>query len=538
MLKVLIVDDDSVAITNIKVMIEWEENGFEICGEAANGEEAIQKIKQTDPQIVITDISMPVMDGTALIDYLNINYPQIKIIALSGYQDYDYVRKSMLKGAVDYILKHTLGAQSLLEVLRTAKTKLLDELSEHAKKRMMEDQIKKSRTLLVQKFINQLVHGEISEIGEIKQQIADLNLDICDKNLAIVLFEIDDYNKISESSSPKEMHKLIASVQNICSEILKEYVKGAVSHVQNGKFVIVFSFGAIRSNLFINNTIVTTINRVKSSIKRYLNITACFSYSRPFADISEIHEYYKEAEAILQGRFFKGKDKIIDELSHSNEYLNLDLDEERTIIDALRTKNNEKIEEYLDRIFTKFVTNKISYNSIQMICAELINIANRVAREIGIDIKRIYNDKDIPYSSINKFETLVEMKTWILNLYKNLICLIDETKFNPNYSEYTRKAICYIQNNYKSDVSLNEVAEYLGVNSSYLSRLFKEDCGIGFVEYLNQIRVGHAKQIIENRELKLKDVAKEVGFNNYTYFFKVFKDVLNVTPVEFKRIYR
>ena len=173
-----------------------------------------------------------------------------------------------------------------------------------------------------------------------------------------------------------------------------------------------------------------------------------------------------------------------------------------------------------------------------MICAELINIVNRVARETGIDVKRIYNDKDIPYSSIKKFETLTEMREWILKLYNKLSNLIGETKFNPDYSEYTKKAICYIQQNYKKNISLNEVAEYIGVNSSYLSRIFKEDCGVGFVEYLNNVRIDHAKQIIETNRMKLKDVVKEVGFNSYTYFFKVFKDVLNVTPVEYERMCR
>ena len=85
---------------------------------------------------------------------------------------------------------------------------------------------------------------------------------------------------------------------------------------------------------------------------------------------------------------------------------------------------------------------------------------------------------------------------------------------------------------------MNEAAEYIGVNSSYLSRIFKEDCGIGFVEYLNNVRISHAKQIIETNRMKLKDVVKEVGFNNYTYFFKVFKDVLNVTPVEYEKMCR
>ncbi|EGD46191.1 two component transcriptional regulator, AraC family [Ruminiclostridium papyrosolvens DSM 2782] len=541
MIKVLIVDDDSIARTNIKIMIDWENDGFEICGEASNGQEAINLINETIPEIVITDMSMPIIDGIALIEHLNFNFPQIKVIALSGYEDFEYVRRSLKNGALDYILKHSLDGKSLMEALKAARIKIMAEIFEHNKNAMLEMQINESRTVLRQKFIKQLVLADIIELTEIEQKIADLKLDIETKNISLVLFEVDDFGSICEKFSPKELNKLISSVEEITAEILKGSVKGVISHISDGKFVIIFSFGNMRSDLYIYNLIVTTINRIKSSIKRYLNITACFSYSKVFSDITFIHKYYKEAELLLKDRFFMGKDRIIKEASRnstSNEYLNLEISEEKTIIEALKTQDNDNIEKCLTKVFARLTNNSASYNSIQMICAELINIVNRVARETGIDIKNVYNDKDIPYSSMKKIETLIEMREWILKSYTKLTELIGDIKFDPNYSEYTKKAISYIHKNYKNNVSLNEAAEHIGVNSSYLSRIFKEDCGMGFVEYLNKIRVGYAKQVIESGRMKLKDVVKEAGFNNYTYFFKVFKDVLNMTPVEYEKRYR
>jgi two-component system response regulator YesN len=533
MIKVMIVDDDSIARTNIKILIDWEKNGYEICAEAMNGEEAIQLIAETRPQIVITDMSMPVMDGITLIDHLSKNHPQTKVVVLSGYQEFDYVRKSMKYGAVDYVLKHTLNAQVLLEILNAAREKLMEELSEQARKSMLEEQINESKTLLRQKFISELVLGTVSDKDEITRKIADLKLEIECRNLAVILFEIDDYNAICEKFSSIEINKLISSVESISAEILKGDVKAVVSHLQDGKFVIVVSFGNIRSDLHIYNFIITTISRIRSSIKRYLNITACFSYSKTFIDIADIRKYFREAEIALQDRFFRGKDQIIDRSRCAglyNGYINLELAEEKSIIEALKARDHNKIEECLDKVFSKIIVNKLSYNSVQMICAELINIVNRVARETDIDIKKVYSDKDIPYDSMRKMETLIEMREWIFRSYTRLADIIGEIKANDSYSEYTKKAISYIQKNYTQNVSLNEAAEHIGISSSYLSRVFKEDCGIGFVEYLNNIRVGYAKQLIETEGLKLKDVAKRVGFNNYTYFFKVFKDVLNVTP--------
>ncbi len=533
MIKVLIVDDDNIARTNIKILIDWEKYGYEICAEATNGEEAIQLINETKPQIVITDMSMPVMDGITLIEYLCKNHPQIKVLVLSGYQEFDYVRKSMKYGAVDYVLKHSLNPHIMLEMLKTMKDMLMEELSEQSRKVMLEEQINESKTLLRQKFIKQLVQGAISDRDEIVRKVADLKLDIECKSLSVILFEIDDYNAVCEKFSSAEINKLISSVESISAEILKENAKAVVSHLQDGKFAVIISFGNLRSDLCMHNIIITTISRIKSSIKRYLNITACFSYSKIFNDIADINKYFKEAEVVLQDRFFRGKDRIMDKSSCNApyvEYVSLELSEEKSMIEALKAQDHKKIEECIDNVFSKFIDNRLSYNSVQMICAELINIANRVARETGIDIKRVYSDKDIPYDSMKKMETLIEIKEWILKSYTKLADIIGEINANSNYSEYTRKAISYIQSNYTKNVSLNEVAEYIGINSSYLSRVFKEDCGMGFVEYLNNVRVGYAKRLIETEGLKLKDVARRVGFNNYTYFFKVFKDVLNVTP--------
>ncbi|MCX7711721.1 MAG: response regulator [Clostridia bacterium] len=537
LLKVLIVDDDSIARTNIKTMLDWGKNGFEICGEAANGSSAVQCIDNDPPHIVITDMSMPVMDGVALIEYLEKNHPEIKAIALSGYDDFAYVRQSMKKGAVDYILKHTLDAGVLLSALKAAEGLILRNQQENARKSMLQEQLTESREVVKQNFIRQLVQGAVNEKSEIEQKITSLSLDMDTRNLALVVAEIDDFHFIQEKFSVKETNKLISSIMDISTEVLKDSGKAIISHLEGGKFVIIFSFGNMRSDLFIYNLIVTAVDRIKISIKRYLNITACFSLSKIFNDISEISACYKEAELALQDRFFSGKDKIIKEPSQvhiQNEYFNLDINDEKNIITALKAIDLRKLNECVDMIFTKIIDRKASYKSIQMICAELINIINRVARESGIDVKMVYSDNEIPYEAMKKFETIAEVKQWILDVYEKLIRYIELSKINPDYTEPTKKAIAFIQKNYAKNISLNETAEFIGVNSSYLSRVFKEDCGKGFVEYLNMVRVEHAKRLIEKGRIKLKDVVREVGFNSYTYFFKVFKDSLNMTPLEYE----
>jgi len=536
-IRVLIVDDDSVARTNLKTLIDWEKAGFDVCGEAANGNSAIQAIKNNIPDIVITDMSMPIMDGVALIEYIEMNYTHIKVIALSGYDDFDYVRQSMKGGAVDYLLKHKLNPELLLNTLMAAQKVIFKDREENEHIQKLNDQLTESRIVMKGNFIRQLVLGGISEKDEIQGKIEELGLSIDTRNLEVVAVEIDDFHFIQERFNIKEIYKLISSIADISTDILNDMGKAVISHIEAGKFVIIFSFGNMRSNLYIFNNVITTIDRVKTSIKRYLNITACFSLSSLFNDITEISKYYKEAEIALKDKFFKGKDKIIrgsSAVNIGNEFLNLDINDEKMIINCLKSIDRQKVRDCITAIFEKILKNRASQKSIQMICAELINIINRVARESAIDTKMIYSDEDIPYNEMKKYETITEVQEWILNIYEKLISLLEVSKINSDFTEPTKKAMEFIQRNFDKNISLNDAALYIGVNSSYLSRVFKEDYGKRFTEYLNLIRVEHAKFLIENGGSKLKEVVKLVGFNNYTYFFKVFRDVLGMTPLEYE----
>ena len=529
MLKVLIVDDDSVARTSIKNLLDWNSHGYTICGEAKNGREALEMVKSLTPDIVITDISMPIMGGIEFIECLEEKYPHIKKLVLSGFDNYEYIRKSMKNNATDYILKHIVDEKTMLEVLEEISKGLI-------KDEMLEKQMIESRTVLKQRFFNQLVSGTINELNEIKEKIESLNIPLDTRDLIIILFELDDFLLLQEKFTAKETEKLIASVEDICDEVLKSFEKSASCHLEGGKFLIMLSFHNSRSELFIYNLIASIVDRIKVSIKRYLNVTACFSYSTVFNDITETAKNYRKVEDMLKERFYKGKNSIIrdriEELSRK-EQVNLSLSDEKAVIVALKSLDFTKVTDHVESIFEKIKHENYSYNSIQMICAELINIANRIAREAGIDMGQIYDS--VPYTEMKRLETLGEVKDWIIERYQKLILILKEAKLNAHYSKYTKKAISYILQNFSKNISLNDVAQYIGVNSSYFSRVFKEDTGMGFVEYLNTTRIENAKQAIKAGNSKLKEIALDVGFNNYTYFTKVFKDVLNMTPQEYEK---
>lgn len=538
MLKVLIVDDDMPMRSHLKNLMDWHSNGFEICGEANNGINAVESIKRKVPDIIITDMNMPMMDGIGLIEHIEHQYPHIKLIALSGYDDFDYVHQSMKKGAIDYILKHRLNKDTLLSALEAARKSIMQDRQKEQREQDIKKQISQAQSALIQDFVRRLLKGAFIDKDSIYNMISSLDIPLDMHNIAIVLAEIDDYILLSEKYSSKELDLLIQSYMDVCTEILKEYTKATITHMEKGQFAILFSFGNIRSDLYIYSQLTAAVTRMKASVKRYLNITASFSISKICNDIIDLHSYYRQAEQTLREKFFAGKDNILreEDLEYKKEaYFGLDIQEEKSIILQVRSLHYSGTKNILNNVFDKMIKCNVDYKSAQMVCAELINIVNKIAREAGIHTSSIYSNEDIPYNKLRKYETIDDIKYWILEIYCKLISLLHAMQIDENYADYTKEAIKYIYANYHNSISLKDVADYIGVSSSHLSRVFKQDTGKRFVEYLNSVRVEQAIALMEQGEKNLKAIVKKIGFNHYNYFFKVFKDITGMTPLEYEQ---
>ena len=540
-MKVLIVDDDAFARNELKNMIDWEENGFTLCGEASNGYIAIDLLEKTCPDILITDISMPAMDGIELIEHVKSSFPNTLVIALSGYDDFDYVRQSMVKGAKDYILKHRLNKNVLLDLLNKLCNDILEQREAHKEKELEQNKFSSNRLLKRQNFVRQLIKGDFPDIKTISNTISDLELNIDVRRNILLVMEIDDYYLMEESYSLEEMRSYKNTILDISRQALLEWGKGEIFHVDRGRFLFILSLGTMVSSHSIYTRVVEIIGDVRKGIKNFLNLTACFAISKICDEIIHTNKIYEEALNALMDKFYNGKDKIftVDAITNiNNVFISLTIEDEKNIALILNSSDKRKVIDYIDGIFERIIEHKASYKSVQMICAELIIIVNKIIKEYGLDSSFIYRDNEIPYSRIQKYDNIDDVRKWILDIYAKLASLLEECGIVDRYGIHTQNAIKFINNNFNKDISLDDTAKHIGVSSSYLSRTFKDDCGKGFNEYLNMVRVGKAKLYLNNEEIKLKSIIYKVGFNNYNYFFKVFKNITGMTPVEYRNKHR
>lgn len=534
MLKVLIVDDDAFARDNLKNLFNWEKHGF-LQDEAANGHEAIEMLKRFTPDIMLTDINMPVMNGIALIEYASLNYPHLKIIALSAYDDFDYVRQSLIKGAMDYLLKHRINDSVLLNALKAA---AYNE-NNSGDIPQLQQQLRTGKRYMKQVFIKRLIGNDFKNVNHLLHEIKKLELNIEPGSHILIVMDVDDYALLESYYSADELDSIQNTINDISTEILTEWGKAEIFHIDKGKFLFLCSTN-MSSYHSLYTQLMEIINKMRKSIKNFLNITACFGISKLCKDIQYISKCCHDTEKVLMDKFYTGKDKVfvVDSTARINSALiSLTIEDEKNIIRLLRLKDYHTLYNCINNLFDKLAVAKASYNSVHLICVELINIVSKTAKQYGFTTVEFYGKDEMPYVVLQRYENILDIKKWMIDLFDSVIRKMELYQIDNSFGDCTQKAIMFINRNYNRDISLNDVAEHIGISPSHLSRVFKDDFGKCFNKYLSLVRVNNAKFLLEDDTLSLKDIASRVGFYNYNYFFKVFKNIAGVTPQEYKRRY-
>lgn len=537
MLKVFIVDDELLIRTSLKALINWEANGFYICGEASNGADALNMATACSPDIFLSDMRMPEMDGLELSEKIKELFPHAKHIVLSNYDDFEYVRGTLKNGAIDYILKHNLSEEALLSVLFRAKDLIEKDSSNKSVNNILEKKTADNLLALKEKFIIRLITGLYKNKEEIREHftLLDINLDL--SNVLVVIMSIDDYQATISKSNLKDTNLTEFAIINISEEILTDCRNGAICHLANEKFVFLFSFGNVRSHSVIDNFINSTLGRISNCLNRYLNISVSYSVGSLCDSITEIFESYETAERNLVNKFFQGKNRILtsaNPIEFKQALTGLDFEAENRILAAIKLQNKNELYNVVDKTFNYISNEKLNQASTQMVVNDLLGVINRSCKEKNIELSRIYQDSIAPHEQLASLETLEEIKNWIFILFDRLVDSISSSTPDVN-SLYVKKAISYIHKHYAENISLSSAADEIGITNVYLSALFKDEIKTGFSDYLCDLRLEKAKVLLEEGKQDIKEIIQSCGFNNYAYFFKVFKKKMGITPKEFSR---
>ncbi len=498
MKKVLIVDDDFLVRTYLKQMINWEAQGFYIVGDAKNGREALEILQSSGADILIADVSMPIMDGIELTRQVKKISPRTHILILSCHDDFIYVKEAMKLGIDDYLLKNNLTEETLLDALNKISFEAeenfdIERLALIGSKKLRED------------FFRAFDAGN----DKLNELARDANFDINFKSAVALMIIPKKWHEREQLLTEGERENFLSAFSemalNTCRNLLGDRVQPLIFDSERGGF---FHWG-----LIVEGFRKEIAERLSNFAKLYFNLELKIFISPQKKSLAELssawqkiydaraYSYYLDEKIILLEEISPLEIKIVDELKSSG----------RELIEALSFTDED-------------------FSAAQKIFREKLLGARLHPEILSTFIGELFKAERNLLPNPLQAENFSE---WFSRLEKFLQDL--RGRQGKDYLHPAiRLALKYIEAHYHEDISQSDVAKAVHLNPSYFSTLFKKSLDKGFSDYLTELRIEHIKKRLVTTSEKIKNIAAAGGFSDYQYFVKVFKKNTGLTPGQYR----
>ncbi|OTN75808.1 hypothetical protein A5886_000884 [Enterococcus sp. 8G7_MSG3316] len=498
---VLLVDDEATIRDGLKHMIRWEQAGFRLLGEASNGQEALHKIKQLRPNIVITDLKMPQMDGIQLTNIIQQQYPDIHFLVLSSYDDFDYVSQSFKNGALDYLLKPTLTPTSLLAALHKLSKKI-----SHRQGTISEE-------AHIQETLNRYLAGYEEHLATIDAYFA--------RNTRTHRFCLL-YTNLRYFHTNQQLF-----------QALKEFTEDDDAltalpfRTSNHDAGLLIAFPVDHLFLPQLRACITTLT--------YTEAEAFFSLSRAFQDIEQLRErflqlkeksrgqhfFYKRQRLVLEPELFP---YIASERFDTKKFLRALLDNNFLLgITRIEDYFNEMILSNVDPVFLKQQAGSIFYTLLSRLEEEFPTepAFSQIKHTFLRDVAAVRYLEDFSDLLLGTIEAIRQQLTPLAPMDEDDLLVAIQR---------------FIQDNYTKSLSLSELADTFHFSYTYLSAFLSAKLKMSFSDYLKNIRLEKAKELLVQSDFNLSEISEAVGYSDISYFSRIFKKEFQVTPSKYRRM--
>lgn len=535
-IKVFLVEDEMVIRRGIKNSIDWEKEGYIFCGEASDGELAYPMIIKEKPDILITDIRMPFMDGLELCKLVKKELPNIKILILSGYDEFDYAKEAIRLGVTEYLLK-PISSGKLLEALNGVSESIRREKEDKDLVRKYMEEMRENTEHEKQKFFEQMIAGNLSMADALETgKKYEMNLSAGMYNLLLFRFTLGEENRKSGELLGEAEYAIEKLTERL--EYVFEFQRG----VEGWAFLLMAD-----NEEQMSERVKELSKDLEEIMKNYSTIAYFGGIGQPVARLRELEESFREAERALAARFTMELNRIIsvEDIRMAQNVDTLDdieitsfgeIEKTRTMLEKfLNNGAEDEIDEFVDVYINELPEENLkSVLMRQYIIMDAYIVMMSFCEKIeGIEGEMQAQSEELK-NSMKTIQTLEEIKNYIRMLLKKIIGVRD-TISGRRYSDIIEIAKDQIRKTYMSDeISLNTIAAELGMSPSYFSSIFSKEMGKTFVEYLTEIRMDRAKELLMCSSMKISEIGYEVGYKDPHYFSYIFKKTQNCTPKEFR----
>lgn len=529
MYNVMIVDDESVIRKGLQCFVNWDALDCRIVCEAANGIDATECLKNNDIDIVIADIKMPGLDGLELSKYINSNYPCIKTIILTAFADFSYAQSAIKYNVVDFVIK-TNPSERIPEAVNKAKDLIIKQKEKENQLKLLESKLKENSSEISEKFVNDIINGIIINPELIDKKLIQNGIHL--DNYFLIVFEISNPT-LASNENPEEQNKFISSVKNFLQLAFKHYRHYTFVMSKNILFTLV-SFEGPNSSI-CTQSLLMTCNEVLAMLDSFVKFTISIGISGMHNSGCEIPLAYNEAlEASVSNFYQRNNISVYTSLAGTpRNSISIQIHEYNdAIVNNIKLGNNKGALEGINELFEKFQKHKEPIEQIKVSNMLLCSLCFRLLANLSLDMDNIEINEAAIYKQIRQCRSIQSLLSILTGFINSVSKLISENK--KQYSLIVREVNTYIHENFNKNINLQSLADYVHVNSSYLSRLFKKETGMSIIDTLNKLRIERAKQLLMNPKNKIFEVASEVGIDDPTYFTHVFVKYAGKSPKEFR----
>lgn len=535
-IKVFLVEDEMVIRRGIKNSIDWEKEGYIFCGEASDGELAYPMIIKEKPDILITDIRMPFMDGLELCKLVKEELPNIKILILSGYDEFDYAKEAIRLGVTEYLLK-PISSGKLLEALNGVSESIRREKEDKDLVRKYMEEMRENTEHEKQKFFEQMIAGNLSMADALETgKKYEMNLSAGMYNLLLFRFTLGEENR----KSGELLGEAEYAIKKLTERL--EYVFEFQRDVEGWAFLLMAD-----NEEQMSERVKELSKDLEEIMKNYSTIAYFGGIGQPVARLRELEESFREAERALAARFTMELNRIIsvEDIRMAQNVDTLDdieitsfgeIEKTRTMLEKfLNNGAEDEIDEFVDVYINELPEENLKSVLMRqyIIMDAYIVMMSFCEKFEGIEGEMQAQSEELK-NSMKTIQTLEEIKNYIRMLLKKIIGVRD-TISGRRYSDIIEIAKDQIRKTYMSDeISLNTIAAEVGMSPSYFSSIFSKEMGKTFVEYLTEIRMDRAKELLMCSSMKTSEIGYEVGYKDPHYFSYIFKKTQNCTPKEFR----
>ncbi|GGG05898.1 response regulator [Paenibacillus abyssi] len=533
MYKLLLVDDEALVREAIKENMRWEELGFECVADCEDGAKALESIEELRPDILLTDICMPFVDGLELTRQVTMKYPNIKVVILTGHDDFDYAQQAIKLRACDFILKPITAAE-LGNVLKKLKIEMDEEFKRKRDFDLLKQQLNESLPLLRERFLERLTASRLTQ-QEIDERLDYFNLSLRGPYFIIVAVDVDDFLIDGSQPSVKSRELMRFAVYNIVQEVADREMGATVFRNRDEKVLAILSG---QSPEQLQELAFHASEEIRRSISSYLPLTVSIGIGHCCPSLSTLQQASETALSALDYRFLLGNNEVISLSDMERRHRSAALpatDWDKELVSRLKTGSEQETDDLIERIFASyrdyFLTVDTCYIHIQRLVLSLIHTIT----ELGGEPAEVFGSKVNPLVEVQRYATLDDIERWMKEQCRAAVGAVMSIREDFSTHQVIKAQEHIKQSFADQQLTLKKVCHHVSMSTSYFSTLFKTHTGKTFIEFLTQLRIEKAKELLKLTALKSYEIADQVGFSDPHYFSVTFKKFTGCTPTEYRQ---